>query len=517
MNRRDFKLRTLVDMLVLMSVLTTLTVSVIVGYEHEKKSLIQTTFQLNKIYADKLADTVNGLVINLKQVMGGTGVYVAQNADLSDRYDILQLLRHNHSSLSSVTLIDRTGVITDASPVQVGLQGQHVSGVVARLFAERKYGISEAYATEAGVLSVALVQPLFDERGEFLGALSGTISLHESNLFNTVLSDSMKDTEGTYVYVVGSRGELIYHPDPTRIGEDVSSNPAVQDILHGESGVRRIKNSKGVDMLASYTYMNETGWGIIAQTPTEVVLNEARHLVLQMLAYVVPILLAFLIGIYVAIGKMSQPLVRLAQYAQKLSADNLIREEPPRIHSWLYEANKLHQALGVAVKHLRSEFDHLSVVAQTDSLTGLYNRRTMEAYLHNLVGQNKAFAFLLIDIDRFKLVNDQEGHETGDKVLQLVASILQSCVDGRGYCFRFGGEEFVILLPDQSLEAALEEAERIRQSMETNRGYNGRKVTLSIGVAAYPLTTSEPDKLFEQADKALYRAKSGGRNRVESA
>lgn len=514
-RRRDFKLRALVDILILVSVLTTLSVSIIVAYHHEKKSLTHTTFELNKIYADKMTDTVNGLIVNLKQGFEVTGAYIAKDMQSEKMGEILDLLQQNHTSLDSITLIDRSGVIINTTSNLKRMKGKKIAGAIEGLFSQHLAGISDPFLMDSNVLSIAILQPLINDTGEFQGALSGTISLHESNLFNTLLGDYMQDVDGTYAYVVSSSGKLIYHPDPTRIGEDVSRNAAVQDVLKRIGGVQRVTNTKGVDMLASYRYIKESGWGIIVQTPMELVLDDSRHLVRQILIYVVPILLAFLIVIYVVIGKMAEPLVKLANYAQRLTASNLIQDEPPRIHSWLYEANKLHKAFGLAVRHLRSDFDHLSLDAQTDALTGLYNRRTLEAYLHNLISNEESFGFLVIDIDRFKLVNDKDGHEMGDRVLQFVAATMQAYVNSQGACFRYGGEEFVILLPNMTMEEAMTKAECMRKLVESSKGPKGKKVTLSIGVASYPETTSEPDKLFELADKALYRAKNLGRNRVE--
>src|SRR6478735_2083302 len=102
------------------------------------------------------------------------------------------------------------------------MKGKKIAGAIEGLFSQHLAGISDPFLMDSDVLSIAILQPLLSDDGEFQGALSGTIRLHESNLFNTLLGDYMQDVDGTYAYVVSSSGKLIYHPDPTRIGDDVS-------------------------------------------------------------------------------------------------------------------------------------------------------------------------------------------------------------------------------------------------------------------------------------------------------
>ncbi len=155
--------------------------------------------------------------------------------------------------------------------------------------------------------------------------------------------------------------------------------------------------------------------------------------------------------------------------------------------------------------------------AGTDALTGLPNRRAFEASIaqHRPAGG----APLIIDIDRFKSVNDTFGHAAGDKVLRGVAAALNEAVRGSDIVARLGGEEFGAYLPGALLKDARRVAERIRESVEgANFTIEGvrRQVTVSVGAhwAPSPLAF---DEMFRPADAALYRAKDGGRNRVEFA
>lgn len=169
-------------------------------------------------------------------------------------------------------------------------------------------------------------------------------------------------------------------------------------------------------------------------------------------------------------------------------------------------------------KRLEEELRRLST---TDALTGLYNRRHMEYVLtteHSRSGRTKApFAVLMFDIDHFKKFNDTYGHEQGDRVLQAVARAFRDSLRKYDTACRYGGEEFIGILPQTTLDGGVSVAERLRSEVE-RLVVDGLKVTISIGVAAYPETGIEAvDQLIHEADKALYRAKEHGRNRVMCA
>jgi diguanylate cyclase (GGDEF)-like protein len=162
--------------------------------------------------------------------------------------------------------------------------------------------------------------------------------------------------------------------------------------------------------------------------------------------------------------------------------------------------------------------------AMFDGLTGIHNRRWLDETLHRLVQRsrraNKDLSVSLVDIDHFKSFNDTYGHDAGDHVLTVVAAALTKNVRPTDLVARFGGEEFVIIFPETTLELARVAAERVREAiaaeqLTTKDGRELSSVTISMGVSKL-----EPDQdvpgLLKVADLALYRAKRAGRNRVET-
>jgi diguanylate cyclase (GGDEF)-like protein len=168
--------------------------------------------------------------------------------------------------------------------------------------------------------------------------------------------------------------------------------------------------------------------------------------------------------------------------------------------------------------------DHARDVASHDGLTSLYNRRAFNDFLERAVAredrQGGHFALLLLDIDRFKKLNDTYGHPAGDAALRHTAQLLTHQLRKSDLAARFGGEEFAVLLASTDHAGAQHLAEKVRAEVEHGRlVYDGARlgVTVSIGVAVWPADGREPGALVAAADRALYAAKESGRNRVVSA
>ncbi len=159
------------------------------------------------------------------------------------------------------------------------------------------------------------------------------------------------------------------------------------------------------------------------------------------------------------------------------------------------------------------------LLAMKDRLTGAWNRMHIEEQakqeMARLQRYGYAVSLIMVDLDHFKLINDRFGHATGDQILKDFCSIAQGCIRMSDVFGRWGGEEFVVLLPNSELSSALHLAERMRSALEQHSFVGDLKVTASLGVAVCRPTDSLESWLY-RADMALYRAKAGGRNRVEA-
>lgn len=180
------------------------------------------------------------------------------------------------------------------------------------------------------------------------------------------------------------------------------------------------------------------------------------------------------------------------------------------------ELLEINQTLEVKIAERTNQ---LHVEANTDYLTGINNRRAIIKFLETEIERCSRYkrpcSIMMLDLDYFKQVNDQHGHQVGDDILVLVANAISDACRLADHVGRYGGEEFLIVLPETSEPEALELAERIRQTIATLKLDIGLTLTVSIGVASLSLETEVDSHAFiKQADDAVYKAKELGRNQV---
>jgi diguanylate cyclase (GGDEF)-like protein/PAS domain S-box-containing protein len=211
-------------------------------------------------------------------------------------------------------------------------------------------------------------------------------------------------------------------------------------------------------------------------------------------------------------------LLLLLRSPQKISPEETLNDSAKRLASTA--AKQI--ALSLANLHLRNS---LLEQAIHDPLTGLFNRRYMEEMLHREISRvqrkDAPLGIIMLDIDYFKRLNDSFGHEGGDTLLQALGKFLRSNIRREDIACRFGGEEFILILPEASLEITRKRAEKLRQGVQDLQvAYRDQPlgpVTVSMGVAVFPDHGPQVEELIRAADAALYSAKEGGRNRVAVA
>jgi diguanylate cyclase (GGDEF)-like protein len=273
-------------------------------------------------------------------------------------------------------------------------------------------------------------------------------------------------------------------------------------------------------------------WGVVAQISKNEIYAQIMRIRILTLLICLGLFLAIGLAAYILGLTIVRPLDRLTHGAAKVAAGDLEVKLPVVSRG---EVGYLTEAFNNMVSRLRQGQEELAtingmlteknkelqVLSITDSLTGLHNRKHFMEVLANEVARARRnknpFSVMMIDTDHFKKYNDTFGHQVGDALLKKIGVIFMESLRNVDYPSRYGGDEFIVLLPEVEKEKAFEVAERIRglvAAKTLSRDTNRVAVTVSIGVAAFPEHGDTPEAIIASADGALYHAKRNGRNRV---
>ncbi|WFR60919.1 sensor domain-containing diguanylate cyclase [Paenibacillus amylolyticus] len=513
---RKISITVLLCALVTISVLMTLTIMVISSYTSQKETIIDNTLSINYAKAVQMSQTLDSLFLSMQGSLKFAADYI-QNTNLRDTTQMnksLDLIRNSSNFFNSVALADEEGLVLSISPYYESSIGKHVSSKAAKeaISSQASY-ISEAFPVSQDQSRIVFLgEPVFNASGRFLGMIGGNIHLQEYNILNLSFGNQLKYSDGSYFFIVDKKGTLLFHPDEDRIGEDVSKNTVVQKLMNNQMGKARYKNLAGVDSLAGYYKVPLTSWGVVIVTPTQMVFDQLNNHIRMLLIYTaVPFLILTFFVVRFA-RRLASPFVMLADVINQMDKGTV---KLPVIKShWNREADILTHTVLQAMANFKNKSDQLTYDARTDVLTGINNRRVFDEVIQQWIEEEIPFSLVIFDIDHFKSINDEFGHSAGDEVLKYVASLLRMSVSLNDVCFRFGGEEFVVLMRHCHSKQAYETAERIRITLEASVLPINRSVTISAGIAEYPLNSISATELFSLADSALYQAKAVGRNRT---
>lgn len=512
MGRINFSLWHLLLLIVIISISLTLCSSMLAGYRVNKQALIANTLETNRVYALKLASTVDDFLKNTLQTLQVSAQEVSPfMKDTRKLLNETNRLKTQTDTFNSVIITDNKGKILAVSPQTSGVQGKTLTSLGGiHALKEKKPLISKPYTGITGKLIVFISYPIHDKQGNYLGLVGGTLYLKEGSALNTLLGHHFYQ-DGSYVYIVDAEGRIIYHQKPERVNTIVTRNAVVQKLLHKKSGAERVINTKGEDMLTGYAFVPTAHWGVVSQRPTKMALVPSHSMIKEMIVTALPPLVLSIIIILWLVKSIVKPLQQLSYYAER-SIDKGQKEHVDTISAWYYEAFQLKKALTYSLNSLHKEIDHFMQESTIDPLTGLSNRRTLDKQIKEWEKNKLPCSIILLDIDYFKRINDTYGHTVGDNVLKFLADHIQKATRKQDICCRIGGEEFVILLPYAKANEAFQLAERLRKNIEQKSSPCGEIVTISAGVASYPNSVSDISQLIEKADQSLYEAKKRGRN-----
>jgi len=353
------------------------------------------------------------------------------------------------------------------------------------------------------------------ENGEAIGALVTGASME--TLWRHLAAGQESDAE--HLAVIDAGGQVLFDSrGAPSLPQDRLASQGVVLCLEEGSGIGDYRNAKGEWVLGGYRFLPAPGLGLVVEVPRA----EAFAAVYRLRDRILLISLAAA-GLMTALGvalalKVSRPLRALIAGARAVAKGDLSHEIPVRSGDELGYLTRVFNRMTSSLRETHAELERLST---TDELTGLYNRRQLAVVFARELSRadrsQESLSLLMIDLDHFKAFNDRHGHLEGDACLREIADFLRAQLRPTDVVVRFGGEEFLALLPATNKVAAAVIGERMRKSF-AERDYavaNGvTPLTISVGVAAWPQDGRTEEELIRAADTALYAAKADGRNQV---
>ena len=351
--------------------------------------------------------------------------------------------------------------------------------------------------------------------GRLLGGLTARVNLR--GVAETLRRFAPGETG--QIYLMSRDGQLIVSSrgSSAALMEQRYTARDTKWMLAHEGRAMQFSSFTGERAVGSIRLVPAPDWFIVSEIPSLEAFRQVarlRNVTLGIVTLLLAVVgaLAYFLSLLVV-----RPLDRLSEAAGRVAKGDLDVGLPVTTGGEVGYLTEVFNNMVTKLRESRTELERLSV---TDPLTGLYNRLRMMEVLDNEVRRSRRlrhpFAVLMADLDLFKKYNDAHGHQAGDAVLKRIGAIMREASRDVDFVARYGGEEFLLMMPETEIDAATKLAERIRRKIADEKLPAG-KITLSLGVAAFPLHGDGPDPLIAAADAALYEAKRAGGNRVVHA
>ncbi|KQQ13380.1 diguanylate cyclase [Methylobacterium sp. Leaf123] len=392
---------------------------------------------------------------------------------------------------------------------------------------------------------VDVATPVSDGSGRVVGVLGAHLSWRWADVVRREVLSSRRPELREDIIVLDRSGRVLLGPGLGSVPYTAAQLTAGHFIDRRADGDRLVAVSptRGRGDYAGL------GWIVVALQPLDTALAGADRLTGLILLLGLSAAVLGVVGIGLVAGRLSRPLTQLTEAVDRIGRQTNARmtnrvHGSPEVLRLSTALRSLLRRIGTAeedarqiraessdavhaaedrVRRLGADLHAMQVLADTDGLTGLLNRRAFLPLANDAMSYFKRYrrgiCVLMIDIDHFKRVNDLYGHAAGDEVIRQVSRIIRDAIRTTDKAARFGGEEFVVLLRETDVQGAAIFADRIRQTVAgTVFEPDGQclRATISIGMAGAEVTDDDIDRTIERADRALYAAKSAGRNCVRT-
>ena len=412
----------------------------------------------------------------------------------------------------------------------------------------KTFHISSAMKSKLDHIPVIFVAvPILNEDNLWLGTLAATVPL---TTLSTQLS-SIKLTKGSYAWLADANGLIVSHPNKESALKlnlnaiNKAHYPGFDEIFkqaqkrkngYGRYSDTLINKSK----IVTYSTIDSLpDWDLFVTTEESEIFYDLYVILYDVLITAIILMLIFLLLVSQLSNRITNPIIRLTRdvklsIARQENEINIInsKDEIGKLSQAFYNAfykinlhtNHLKELVRIRTeeveaknKTLSEQNNKLEELASIDPLTGFYNRRAFTVFVENEVSRatrhNSPISLAVVDIDHFKKINDAFGHDVGDDILRSLSEQLTKLMRKENVICRWGGEEFVILIPEASSKTIFQYLDNVREKISQVNFSPVESLTVSIGIATMQ-KDEEFQSWFKRADKLLYDAKNAGRNRV---
>ncbi len=360
-----------------------------------------------------------------------------------------------------------------------------------------------------------------------------------ANEYVAQLQEAVSFGEKGHAAIVDNTGSVLAHPNKEwqAQAKNIAKISVVKRMLRGETGVERFYSpAMKADMIAGFTVTQTLGWGIMIPQPVselDAAINDFKKvtLVVAIACFVICFILSWQLS-----GLLMRPIRKLTKQIQGMTESHIshletiegftgIKETQALVESFNLMANEVNRGrkelefrVLERTKELKSAERFARHLASHDSVTDLPNRTAVRQAIAKFLERKQPFSLLFIDLDGFKAVNDEYGHQTGDLLLKAVAQRLLDTVGQEDMAARYAGDEFIVLLKNQSTQEATQIAQALLETIAIPVIVERKALVIgaSIGLVTVDVetTSTNVDSLIHEADIAMYQAKSAGKGRV---
>lgn len=493
--------------------------------------LVTSAITLPELSRDKSQKMTEASVSRLKEEVENVLAYVHNLTDyVTNKKDF-----HSSDPAALKTALDEiieasgifdSATVTDASGKVVAVSPVDLSYLLHTDLSSREY-FKEAVRQKEPYISdvtwadtkrpiVVVGVPILSPSGEVERTVNLTLRISENKLLSTMFRE-IELGAGGYAFLFDRNGRLLSHPDKSRIGEDYSTNPLVEAVRSKVADTMQVTDADGRKMDATYTFVSEVEWGIVALVPDESI-YESYLSFRQSLLLISGILLPPFIWLMAVFSKqIIKPIRKLYDAVDQVAKGNYETDLPHVSPN--SEIGLLTNRFNDMLHTIRDAREQIKYQALHDPLTGLPNRilatdRIDQMLTHaERAGTKVAVAFL--NLDRFKGINDSLGHSAGDLLLREVSDRIFGCLADGDTLSRIGGDEFLVAIPDVgNVKEVLSVMQDVLDVLNVPFYLDGHELflTASIGISFFPHDGEEVEELIKNADIAMHRAKEQGRN-----